>query len=106
MFGDRSIESVLFARANERLCQSAKVFHRRGDLPPLMKQNHVCQSTATRKLQNLAHLQRVESQRLKTNANLHCTVAHKVQPHLGNVAARTFERSVAQINLYTALSQI
>ena len=69
-----------------------------------MKRDQWRESPA-RQLQNLAHLQRVETARLKTDANLQCTVAHKVEACLGNDAARTLECSIAQINLHTAICQ-
>jgi hypothetical protein len=55
-----------------------------------MKRDHMCHGS-TRVLQNLAHLQRIETQRLKSNANLHCAMAHKVESRFGNVTARRFD---------------
>jgi hypothetical protein len=44
-----------------------------------------------RELQNLAHLQCIELQWLKPNANLHRTMAHKVESHLCDRTAREFD---------------
>jgi hypothetical protein len=58
--------------------QCLKMFHCCCNLPPLMKRNQM-RHWRTRVLQNLAQLQRVELQRLKSNANLHRTIPHKVE---------------------------
>ena len=75
------------------------------DLPPLVELNQICQRATTRKLQNLAHLQSVESARLQTDAHLQCSVAHKVEPCLCNVTACTCQCDLAHINRQATIFQ-
>jgi hypothetical protein len=67
-----------------------KVHHCGCNCPPLMKRDQTRQRT-TRVLRNLTHLPCIESQCLHSNANIHCTMAHKVMSHLGNLTARRFD---------------
>lgn len=55
-----------------------EMFHRCCNLPPLMKRHHWCELTA-RVHQYLARLQRVESQRLQTDAHLQRTFTHRAE---------------------------
>jgi hypothetical protein len=58
------------------------------NLPPDVKRNQLSNTaTKTRKLQNFADLQCVDSQRLKANAHLKRTMTHKVESRHCNLSA-------------------
>jgi hypothetical protein len=68
------------------------MFYCGGDLPPNVKRNQQRQATtATGVLQDLAHLERIEAQGLKSDTDLHRTAAHQVKANLCNSAARRFD---------------
>jgi hypothetical protein len=73
-----------------RALATQQMLHSGCNLPPLMKRDQWRHWT-TRVQQDLAHLQSVESTRLQTNAHLPCTMTHKVESHLGNFTARSFD---------------
>jgi hypothetical protein len=60
------------------------------NLPPDVKRYEL-RDGAARKQQNLAHLQCIDSQRLKTNALIECSISHKVESRPCNVSARDFD---------------
>jgi hypothetical protein len=64
------------------------------NLPPNVKRNQLRQATTKAGLlQNLAHLQRVDSQRLKSDAHLHRAIAYQLETRLCNATAHRFDFS-------------
>jgi hypothetical protein len=68
-----------------------QMFHCGRNLPPLVKRNQWRNRTAGLH-EDLAHLQCTQIKRAKTNTDLECTIAHKVESQCGNAATQFNER--------------